>query len=101
MSFLKEESSNTNNFKKNQPEKKTSFFRKVWHFLTHGTIWRILALATAAATTVLSGGAAIPALMLGITFIASLIGVLGKAIQIRSLEKYKLQLGMLRSIKNK
>ena len=72
------------------PQKPT-WFSKVKTFLTHRTVWRIVAIGAAVAATVLSGGAAIPAMMLGLTFLGSLVGVIGKVHQLRIFERHKLQ----------
>jgi hypothetical protein len=84
-----------------QTNENLSWYSKVFNFLKHKTIWRIVAIAVAVASTVFSGGATIPLTMLILTFVASMIGVISKTVQIRTLEKYRLQKSFLEKIKEK
>jgi len=88
-------------------EKKKGFFERhpilnrIKKFVTHPTIWRIVAIATAAATTVLTGGAAMPAIALGLTLASSFISVAAKTWQLRSVERTRLQKKFVKSIGEK
>lgn len=81
-----------------EEEKKESFFQKLKNFLQHDTVWRIVAVASAAVTVGLSGGAAIPVAILCLVFVTSFISVIGKAIQLRGLEKALLQRSLVKKI---
>ncbi len=69
------------------------------NFMTHPTIWRVAAVAFAVATTVMSGGATIPLVSLGLVFGSSLIGVVGKALQLRHIDNLKLQKAIISGVK--
>lgn len=89
------------NMAKEKKEEEKLFFGKLKAFIFHDTIWRILAIGLASAATVASGGATIPVVMLCATFAGSLLGVVGKLRQTRSLEKYRLQKTMAKAISEK
>lgn len=74
---------------------------RIFNLISHPTIWRFIALVVAVVSTILSGGAAIPIATLALTFIGSLIGVVGKTFQIKKLEKYRLQHHILTTIHEK
>ncbi len=78
-----------------------SLYKRVKFFANHRLIWRIYAIGSAVLVTALSGGAAIPIAMLALTFVASLLDIVGKVSQTRSLEKYRLQKSMAESISKK
>lgn len=84
-----------------EEKKKPSLFSRIKSFVMHDTIWRLVAIGSAVAATVLSGGATIPLVMLGLTFAGSLLGIVGKLRQTRSMEKYSLQRSMAKSILEK
>lgn len=72
------------------PEDKT-FFQKLKTFCLHPTVWRLVLLAAAVATTIITAGAIIPVITLAATALTAMISVVGKTIQHRSLERAKLQ----------
>lgn len=72
------------------PEDKT-FFQKLKTFCLHPTVWRLILLAAAVATTIITAGAIIPVITLAATALTAMISVVGKTIQHRSLERAKLQ----------
>lgn len=73
---------------------KQSFAKRFKIFVLHPTVWRIILLAVAVTTTILTGGAIIPLVTLIATAITSLISVVGKTLQNRSLERTKMQHGL-------
>ena len=84
-----------------EEKEKPSLFSRIKSFVRHKTIWRLVAIGSAVAATILSGGATIPLVMLGFTFAGSLLGVVGKLRQTRSLEKYSLQKSIAKAILEK
>jgi hypothetical protein len=80
--------------KKNNP----SLYKRVKFFFMHKLFWRAFAIGSAVLATAVSGGAAIPVAMLAITFVASLLDIVGKVRQTRSLEKYRLQKAISKSV---
>ena len=85
----------------NQSPKKEPFFKRLRTFCLHPTVWRLVVLALAVASTVLTGGALIPVVTLAATAITALISVIGKTIQHRSLERAKFQNGLTKAIETR
>ncbi|MCH9753401.1 MAG: hypothetical protein K0T99_00695 [Alphaproteobacteria bacterium] len=75
--------------------------KRIKNFISHDTIWRLVAVATAAAATVLTGGAAIPAAALALTVAGSFISVAAKTWQLRGVERRRLQKKFVKSIGEK
>lgn len=75
-------------------------FKAFRAFVSHPTIWRIAAIAVAAAVSISSGGIA-PLVELIATFTASLISVFAKTIQIRNFGRIKLQRKLLQIVNQK
>lgn len=75
-------------------------FKAFQTFIAHPTIWRVAAVAFAAAVTISSGGIA-PLIGLIATFTTCLISVVAKTIQIRNFGRLKLQRNLLQIINGK
>lgn len=83
------------------PPKKEPWGTKVKNFCFHPTVWRLLMLGIAITTTVITAGAIIPVVTLASTAFTALISVIGKTIQHRSLERAKLQNGLIKVIEKR
>jgi hypothetical protein len=77
-------------------------FEKVWSVLTHPTLVRVYALAMGIAAAPFTGGFSVLfAVEMAVTFVSSLISVVGKGVQLRRLEKLKLQRSLVNAIADK
>jgi hypothetical protein len=83
-----------------EKQNKHSLSQRVKFFFMHKLFWRAFAIGSAILATAVSGGAAIPVAMLAVTFVASLLDIVGKTRQVQSLEKYRLQKAISKSILN-
>jgi hypothetical protein len=74
---------------------------KIRNFVTHPTIWRVGAVVGAAILTGVTGGAAVPAIGLGLVMGTSLFSVVRKFSQMRRLEKLERQRALVEEVSKK